>query len=136
MALFMQKGAGTMEDKNQRHDYESRIKRLEDNDEKIFASLEKIRDGQHNQDLVNQKMNFTLDAINREREIENQNKKRKPKEYKRIKDVGAWFNRCDRHITYRCRSTHVLWYLREVMTMFKFVFGASFWPCFWFGKCK
>ncbi|GGG87648.1 DUF2951 family protein [Staphylococcus pragensis] len=76
-----------MEDKSQRHDYESRIKRLEDNDEKIFASLEKIRDGQHNQDLVNQKMNFTLDAINREREIETQNKK---ENQKNIKELKMW----------------------------------------------
>ncbi|MEJ7437956.1 DUF2951 family protein, partial [Staphylococcus warneri] len=53
-----------MED-GQGRDYETRIKRLEDNDEKIFASLEQIKDGQHNQELINQKMNFTLDSINR-----------------------------------------------------------------------
>lgn len=36
-------------------DYETRIRRLEDNDERIFASLEQIKDGQHNQELINQK---------------------------------------------------------------------------------
>lgn len=75
-----------MED-SQGRDYETRIKRLEDNDEKIFASLEQIKDGQHNQELINQKMNFTLDAINREREIENQNKK---ENQKNIKELKMW----------------------------------------------
>ena len=50
-----------MTESSQRGDYERRIKRLEDNDEKIFDSLEKIKDGQHSQNLINQKMNFTLD---------------------------------------------------------------------------
>lgn len=68
-----------MTESSQRGDYERRIKRLEDNDEKIFNSLEQIKDGQHNQSLINQKMNFTLDSINRERELESQNKKKKIK---------------------------------------------------------
>ncbi|MCE3399461.1 DUF2951 family protein, partial [Staphylococcus aureus] len=63
-----------MPETNQRGDYERRLRRLEDNDEKIFSSLEQIKDGQHNQNLVNQKMNFTLDSINRERELEKENK--------------------------------------------------------------
>ncbi|MGH2195757.1 DUF2951 family protein, partial [Enterococcus faecalis] len=47
-----------MEENRQRceRDYESRIQRLEDNDEKIFASLEEIKVGQHSQELINQKM--------------------------------------------------------------------------------
>ncbi|PTK64433.1 hypothetical protein BUZ40_03245 [Staphylococcus haemolyticus] len=73
-----------MED-NQGRDYETRIKRLEDNDEKIFASLEQIKDGQHNQELINQKMNFTLDSINRERQIDQENKKENKKNIKEVK---------------------------------------------------
>lgn len=76
-----------MTESSQRGDYERRIKRLEDNDEKIFNSLEQIKDGQHNQNLINQKMNFTLDSINRERELESQNKK---ENQKNIKDIKMW----------------------------------------------
>ena len=73
-----------MED-NRGCDYETRIKRLEDNDERIFASLEQIKDGQHNQELINQKMNFTLDSINREREIDKESKKENRKNIKEMK---------------------------------------------------
>ncbi|MEB7365447.1 DUF2951 family protein [Staphylococcus borealis] len=66
-------------------DYETRIKRLEDNDERIFTSLEQIKDGQHNQELINQKMNFTLDSINREREIDKESKKENRKNIKEMK---------------------------------------------------
>ncbi|MHA6806357.1 DUF2951 family protein [Staphylococcus capitis subsp. urealyticus] len=76
-----------MPETNQRGDYERRLRRLEDNDEKIFSSLEQIKDGQHNQNLVNQKMNFTLDSINRERELEKENKK---ENQKNIKDIKMW----------------------------------------------
>ncbi|MEX2947865.1 DUF2951 family protein [Staphylococcus warneri] len=76
-----------MTEDNQRGDYERRIRRLEKNDEKIFDSLEQIKDGQHNQNLVNQKMNFTLDSINRERELEKENKK---ENQKNIKDIKMW----------------------------------------------
>ncbi|AUJ52968.1 hypothetical protein B2G94_09975 [Staphylococcus hominis subsp. hominis] len=73
-----------MED-NRGCDYETRIKRLEDNDERIFASLEQIKDGQHNQELINQKMNFTLDSINREREIDKESKRENRKNIKEMK---------------------------------------------------
>lgn len=76
-----------MPETNQRGDYERRLRRLEDNDEKIFSSLEQIKDGQHNQNLVNQKINFTLDSINRERELEKENKK---ENQKNIKDIKMW----------------------------------------------
>ncbi|MBF0770300.1 DUF2951 family protein [Staphylococcus warneri] len=76
-----------MTENSQREDYERRITRLEKNDEKIFDSLEQIKDGQHNQNLVNQKMNFTLDSINRERELERENKK---ENQKNIKDIKMW----------------------------------------------
>ncbi|QEX32041.1 DUF2951 family protein [Staphylococcus lugdunensis] len=74
-----------MVDNNQRGDLERRVSRLEDNDEKIFTFLEQIKDGQHNQNLVNQKMNFTLDSINRERELDQENKKENKKNIKEIK---------------------------------------------------
>lgn len=76
-----------MEENSQRceRDYESRIQRLEDNDEKIFASLEEIKDGQHSQELINQKMTFTLDSINRERQIDQENKKENKKNIKEVK---------------------------------------------------
>ena len=52
----MYKGREDMENSNRScGDYETRIRRLEDNDERIFASLEQIKDGQHNQELINQK---------------------------------------------------------------------------------
>jgi hypothetical protein len=81
------KEGDTMEENSQRceRDYESRIQRLEDNDEKIFASLEEIKDGQHSQELINQKMTFTLDSINREREIDQENKKENKKNIKEVK---------------------------------------------------
>ena len=81
------KGGDTMEENSQRceRDYESRIQRLEDNDEKIFASLEEIKDGQHSQELINQKMTFTLDSINRERQIDQENKKENKKNIKEVK---------------------------------------------------
>lgn len=72
-------------DNNQRGDLERRVSRLESNDEKIFTSLEQIKEGQHNQNLVNQKMNFTLDSINRDRELDKENKKENKKNIKEIK---------------------------------------------------
>ena len=72
-------------DNNQRGDLERRVSRLEVNDEKIFTSLEQIKDGQHNQNLVNQKMNFTLDSINREREIDKESKRENRKNIKEMK---------------------------------------------------
>lgn len=74
-----------MEGERQRADYERRIKRLEQNDEKIFNSLEEVRKGQHTQELVNQKMDFTLDSINRERQIEKENKEENKKQFSQLK---------------------------------------------------
>lgn len=53
---------------------ERRLSRLEENDDKIFDSLNEIKNTQHSQNLINQKMDFTLDSINREREIDKENK--------------------------------------------------------------
>lgn len=66
---------------------ERRIARLEENDEKIFSSLEQIKDAQHGQNLINQKMDFTLDSINREREIDKENKETNKKN---IREVKMW----------------------------------------------
>lgn len=64
---------------------ERRIARLEENDEKIFNSLEQIKDAQHGQNLINQKMDFTLDTINREREIDKENKETNKKNIREMK---------------------------------------------------
>lgn len=64
---------------------ERRIQRLEENDEKIFESLEEVRKSQHSQELVNQKMDFTLNSINREREIDKENKETNKKNIREIK---------------------------------------------------
>lgn len=66
---------------------ERRIARLEENDEKIFNSLEQIKNTQHSQNLINQKMDFTLDTINREREIDKENKEANQKN---IREMKMW----------------------------------------------
>ncbi|MDH9162057.1 DUF2951 family protein [Staphylococcus succinus] len=52
---------------------------------KLYDSLREIEKGQHTQELTNQKMDFTLDSINREREIEKQNKEENRREFKQLK---------------------------------------------------
>ncbi|MBV5191166.1 DUF2951 family protein [Staphylococcus chromogenes] len=66
---------------------ERRLSRLEENDDKIFDSLDKIKNTQHSQNLINQKMDFTLDTINREREIDKDNKEANRKN---IREVKMW----------------------------------------------
>ncbi|RIN37051.1 DUF2951 family protein [Staphylococcus succinus] len=51
--------------------------------------MREIEKGQHTQELTNQKMDFTLDSINREREIEKQNKEDSRKEFKQLKWLVA-----------------------------------------------
>ncbi|WP_337227873.1 DUF2951 family protein [Staphylococcus succinus] len=51
----------------------------------IYDSLREIEKGQHTQELTNQKMDFTLDSINRERELEKINKEESSKNLKQIK---------------------------------------------------
>lgn len=72
---------------NYQRETERRLSRLEENDEKIFDSLEQIKDAQHGQNLINQKMDFTLDSINREREIDKENKE---KNVKNIREMKMW----------------------------------------------
>lgn len=73
--------------------YEERFSRLhkkideneqksEEETKRIFQSLDDIKSGQHSQELTNQKMNFTLDTINRERELDRENREKKEEEKK------------------------------------------------------
>ncbi|PUZ10668.1 DUF2951 domain-containing protein [Staphylococcus chromogenes] len=64
---------------------ERRLSRLEENDDKIFDSLDEIKNTQHSQNLINQKMDFTLDSINREREIDKENKETIKKNIREMK---------------------------------------------------
>lgn len=64
---------------------ERRLSRLEENDDKIFGSLDEIKNTQHSQNLINQKMDFTLDSINREREIDKENKETNKKNIREMK---------------------------------------------------
>ncbi len=64
---------------------EGDVERLEKSDKKIFESLEQIKDAQHGQNLINQKMDFTLNSINREREIDKENKETNRKNIREIK---------------------------------------------------
>ncbi|MEB6170359.1 DUF2951 family protein [Staphylococcus pseudoxylosus] len=53
--------------------------------EKLHNSLREIERGQHTQELTNQKMDFTLDSINKERETERLHKEESRKEFKQLK---------------------------------------------------
>lgn len=53
--------------------------------EKLYDSLREIERGQHTQELTNQKMDFTLDSINKERESEKQNKQETKKQFNQLK---------------------------------------------------
>ncbi|CAM4129745.1 DUF2951 family protein [Jeotgalicoccus halotolerans] len=60
-------------------------KKSEEETKRIFDVLDEIKTGQHSQELVNQKMNFTLDSINREREIDKEAKKENRQDMKKLK---------------------------------------------------
>lgn len=74
-----------MTNEYQRADHERRLTRLEEDNKKIFSSLDDIKKGQHSQELVNQKMNFTLDSINRERELNKKKDEESRKDFKQVK---------------------------------------------------
>lgn len=61
---------------------ESTETKFEEETKRIFDVMDEIKRGQHSQELVNQKMNFTLDTINREREIDKEEKEKREKEQK------------------------------------------------------
>ncbi|SQB19865.1 phage protein [Staphylococcus aureus] len=119
-----------------RHEHEWRIRRLEENDKTMLSTLNEIKLGQKTQEQVNIKLDKTLDAIQRERQIDEKNKKENDKN---IRDMKMWILGFDRdYLQYDCHSftKKYFWYLKEVITMLKGILGYSFWACFWFGKCK
>jgi len=83
-----------LEDKNRYND--KRFKDIEENikedrkevDEtvkKLYTSLEEIKQSQHTQEKTNLKMDYTLNSINHEREIEKENKKQSQKDFKQLR---------------------------------------------------
>ncbi|EOA9329448.1 DUF2951 domain-containing protein [Staphylococcus aureus] len=70
-----------------RHEHEWRIRRLEENDETMLSTLNEIKLGQKTQEQANIKLDKTLDAIQRERQIDEKNKKENDKN---IRDMKMW----------------------------------------------
>ncbi|HCZ3351379.1 TPA: DUF2951 domain-containing protein [Staphylococcus aureus] len=70
-----------------RHEHEWRIRRLEENDKTMLSTLNEIKLGQKTQEQVNIKLDKTLDAIQRERQIDEKNKE---KNAKNIRDIKMW----------------------------------------------
>lgn len=90
----IERRVGILEDKDRHND--KRFRKIEevqkedrdnfkDSIEKLYNSLEQIKQSQHTQELTNQKMDFTLDAINRERDIEKENKEQSQKDFKQLR---------------------------------------------------
>ena len=76
-------------------------------------------------------MNFTLDSINREREIDKESKRENRKNIKEMKRLmlGMVFQW---QVLLSLLSSE--WYsaYKEVIDMFKLFAKASFWTCYWF----
>ncbi len=70
-----------------RHEHEWRIRRLEENDKTMLSTLNEIKLGQKTQEQVSIKLDKTLDAIQRERQIDEKNKKENDKN---IRDMKMW----------------------------------------------
>ena len=70
-----------------RNEQEWRIRRLEENDKTMLSTLNEIKLGQKTQEQVNIKLDKTLDAIQRERQIDEKNKKENDKN---IRDMKMW----------------------------------------------
>ncbi|UXR73288.1 DUF2951 domain-containing protein [Staphylococcus sp. IVB6238] len=51
----------------------------------LTSTINMVKDNQADQKLINQKMDFTLDSINNEREQEEENKKERDEEMKKLK---------------------------------------------------
>lgn len=60
-------------------------KKSERSTQKLYDALDEIKKGQHTQEMTNLKMDYTLDSINREREIEKEHKKQSKKDFKQLK---------------------------------------------------
>ena len=90
----IERRVGILEDKDRYNDKRFRnIEKVQKEDrdnfkdsiEKLYNSLEQIKQSQHTQELTNQKMDFTLDSIHREREIEKENKEQSQKDFKQLR---------------------------------------------------
>lgn len=90
----IERRVGILEDKDRYNDKRFRNiettikedrKEVYDSIEKLHNSLREIERGQHTQELTNQKMDFTLDSINKERESERLHKEESRKEFKQLK---------------------------------------------------
>lgn len=90
----IERRVGILEDKDRYNDKRFRNiettmkedrKEVYESIEKLHNSLREIERGQHTQELTNQKMDFTLDSINKEREAEKQNKEESRKEFKQLR---------------------------------------------------
>jgi len=90
----IERRVGILEDKDRYND--RRFKKIEevqkeDRDnfkesiEKLYNSLEEIKQSQHTQEKTNLKMDYTLNTINRERELEKENKKQSQKDFKQLR---------------------------------------------------
>lgn len=90
----IERRVGILEDKDRHND--KRFRKIEevqkedrdnfkDSIEKLYNSLEQIKQSQHTQELTNQKMDFTLDSIHRERDIEKENKEQSQKDFKQLR---------------------------------------------------
>lgn len=64
-----------------RHEHEWRIRRLEENDKTMISTLNEVKMGQKTQEQVNIKLDKTLDAIQRERQIDEKTRKKMKKIY-------------------------------------------------------
>lgn len=60
-------------------------KEVDETVKKLYTSLEEIKQSQHTQEKTNLKMDYTLNSINREREIEKENKKQSQKDFKQLR---------------------------------------------------
>lgn len=98
----------------------------------MLSTLNEIKLGQKTQEQVNIKLDKTLDAIQKEREIDEKNKKENDKNIRDMK-MFSWDNIW---IANYSIIAYAYGHIREVNKMFKLIFGYSFWTCFWFGKCK
>ena len=67
--------------------YDRQAALLEENDETMLSTLNEIKLGQKTQEQVNIKLDKTLDAIQKEREIDEKNKKENDKN---IRDMKMW----------------------------------------------
>lgn len=90
----IERRVGILEDKDRYNDKRLRNiertmkedrKEINESIEKLHNSLKEIEKGQHTQEITNIKMNYTLDSINREREIEKENKEESRKEFKQLR---------------------------------------------------